>query len=131
MIKNHNYLDFFPYPVFRAEQQEIIEQIENGARLRKNILLSAPNGTGKTIIALSALLPVALENKLKIIYMCRTHAQSKRVIKELTKIHNTCNPYSSEISGLSIRGRGEMCLHRKITTTRMSPKESMSLCNCQ
>ena len=97
MIKNHSYLDFFPYPVFRVDQQEIIERIENGARLRKNILLSAPNGTGKTIIALSALLPVALEKDLKIIYMCRTHAQSARVIKELKKVHDNSNPYSSKI----------------------------------
>ncbi len=128
MIKNHSYLDFFPYPVFRVDQQEIIERIENGARLRKNILLSAPNGMGKTIIALSALLPVALEKDLKIIYMCRTHAQSDRVIKELKKVHDNSNPYSSKISGLSIRGRGEMCLHHKLLGSKVSPKEAMSIC---
>ena len=95
MIKNTTYLDFFHYHTFRMKQQEIIEQIENAARLRKNILLSAPNGTGKTIIVLSALIPVALEQKLKIVYMCRTQAQSDRVIKELKKIYNLSSLKSS------------------------------------
>ena len=102
MIKNHSYRDFFPYPVFRTKQQEIIEKIENAARLRKNVLLSAPNGTGKTIIVLSALIPVALEYKLKIVYMCRTHAQSDRVIKELKKIYNSSGLKSSKVSGIFI-----------------------------
>jgi len=128
MIKSHSYLDFFPYPVFRSEQQEIIERIERGARLRKNILLFAPNGTGKTVIVLSGLLSVALEKGLKIIYMCRTHTQNKRVIKELKKIYSSSSQYSSKISGLSIRGRGEMCLHRKIINSKMGPKEAMTEC---
>ncbi|MHA2260588.1 MAG: DEAD/DEAH box helicase [Promethearchaeota archaeon] len=89
MIKSSNYLDFFPYPTFRLEQEKIIEQIQNSASFRKNILFVAPNGTGKTIIALSPLLPVALERKLKIVYMCRTRAQSDRVIKELKKIYKS------------------------------------------
>lgn len=41
MIRSHSYLDFFRYPVFRAEQQRIIEKIENGARLRKFIMVLA------------------------------------------------------------------------------------------
>jgi len=128
MIRSHTYLDFFPYPTFRMKQQEIIEQIENAARLRKNILLSAPNGTGKTIIVLSALIPVALEQKLKIVYMCRTHAQSDRVIKELKKIYNSSSLKSSKVSGISIRGRGEMCLHHKLLGSKMNPIEAMSIC---
>ena len=48
MIKRSSYIDFFPYPSFRSEQERIIEQIETAARERKNILLVGPNGTGKT-----------------------------------------------------------------------------------
>ena len=88
MIKKSKYNEYFPYNSFRPEQERYIIQIERDSRLKKNILLSAPNGTGKTVIVLSAVLPVALERGLKIIYMCRTHTQSDRVIKELKKIHN-------------------------------------------
>ncbi|HEC38336.1 MAG TPA: hypothetical protein ENI29_08870, partial [bacterium] len=75
------YFHFFPYNQFRESQENLIKQIGESAKERKNILLVAPNGTGKTVIALSALLPLAIEKNLKIIYMCRTHAQNRRVIK--------------------------------------------------
>jgi len=68
----------------------------------KNILLVAPSGTGKTIIALSALLPIVYERNLKIIYMCRTHSQSARVIKELKKINKAIPEV--KIRGISLRG---------------------------
>jgi len=44
-------------------------------------------------------LNVALEKNLKIIYVCRIHAQSFRVIKELKKIHNTSYKNSLNSSG--------------------------------
>ena len=50
------YEDFFPYEAYRKEQRDLMRYIEMDARLGKNILLLAPNGTGKTVIALSALL---------------------------------------------------------------------------
>ncbi len=117
--------DFFPYESYRNEQQQIINQIEDAIRKKKGVLLNAPNGTGKTIIALSALLPVVYQYKLKLIYMCRTHAQSTRVIRELQAIQNFT---SYIISGLSIRGRNEMCLHSTLLRLKVSPAEAMSVC---
>ena len=128
MIKNSKYSQFFPYPSFRLEQEEIIEKIERSTRLNKNTLLVAPNGTGKTIMALSALLPVALERGLKIIYMCRTHTQSDRVIKELKKIHHTCPKGNLRVFGLSIRGRNEMCLNNTLLRLKANPSEAMAIC---
>jgi Rad3-related DNA helicase len=90
----------------------------------------APNGTGKTIIALSGLLPLAYEKHLKIIYMCRTHSQNRRIIKELTKISQkiTKDNLLVKLNGLSIRGRNEMCLNETLLTLKINPKESMSVC---
>ena len=123
--------DFFPYPKYRESQEKIIKQIEESARSRKNILLSAPNGTGKTIIALSGLLPVAIENDLKIIYLCRTHAQNSRVIRELKKISSlgSTSTLEPDINGLSIRGRNEMCLNDMLLDLKVPPRESMSVCS--
>ena len=125
-----NYSTFFPYEQFRQEQEKIIIQIEQASADKKNSLLSAPNGTGKSIIALSALLPLAIKNKLKIIYLCRTHAQNTRIIKELSKVSELLekkNP-NIKVSGLSIRGRNEMCLNEILLSLKLGPRESMAVC---
>jgi len=126
-----NYNTFFPYEKFRKNQEEVIKRIEKGARERKNMLLVAPNGTGKTIIALSALLPLAYQKDLKIIYMCRTHAQNARIIKELIKISDYLKDKGSElkVNGLSIRGRNEMCLNKTLLELKANPREAMAICS--
>jgi DNA excision repair protein ERCC-2 len=91
----------------------------------------APNGTGKTIIALSGLLPLAYEKNLKIIYMCRTHSQNRRIIKELIKISQKISDdnLAVKLNGISIRGRNEMCVNDTLLTLKLNPKESMSVCS--
>ena len=128
MIKHLRYIDFFHYPIFRKDQEEIIDLIEKNARQGKNILLVAPNGTGKTVMALSGLLPLAQEKGLKIVYLCRTHAQSSRVIKELEKISDSLSGSSTSVAGISIRGRKEMCLNGVLLKMRASPSEAMGVC---
>ncbi|MFX1498356.1 MAG: helicase C-terminal domain-containing protein [Promethearchaeota archaeon] len=125
-----NYFDFFPYENFRQEQENIIKKIEKASKEKKVILLSAPNGTGKTIIALSALLPLAYERDLKIVYLCRTHAQNSRIIKELNKISNLLenSKLKNRVNGLSIRGRNEMCLNKTLIQLKLNPREAMSVC---
>jgi len=124
-LKYHHY---FPYKSYRSGQEKYIDLIERSTRLKKNFLLSAPNGTGKTPMVLSAAIPVVLERGLKMIYMCRTHAQSARTIEELKKIYKLTAANSNRISGLSIRGRNEMCLNRRLLDLKASPTEAMAIC---
>ena len=126
-----SYRTFFPYEGYRTDQERIIKQIEKASLEKKNSLLAAPNGTGKTIIALSALLPLALKKNLKIIYLCRTHSQNTRIIKELLRISNHLrnNDINIKVNGLSIRGRNEMCLNQTLLSLKLSPRESMAVCS--
>ena len=134
-----NYSDFFPYSQYRNDQEHIISQIYESAKAGKNTILIASNGTGKTIIALTALLPIALEKEYKIIYCCRTFTQNARVIEEskaiLNKLKSTASkiPQSQPIpmtsfSAISIRGRTEMCIHKTLQRLTLSPTEAMSAC---
>ncbi len=127
-----NYKDFFPYEDFRAGQRETIETIENDCRAHKNIIAVAPNGFGKTITVLSAVLPVALDNNLRVIYCCRTHVQNARVIEELIKIYERMSKIAPdrkhEINGISIKGRGEMCLNPLVQKLNLPPGEAMIVC---
>ncbi len=57
------YKDIFPYPSYRPSQEEIIASLSDAIDSQKNVLLIASNGTGKTIMALSALLPISFEKE--------------------------------------------------------------------
>ena len=113
---------------FTLNMSKIISQIEKSARQGNNILLVAPNGMGKTVIALSALLPLAQDKGFKIVYLCRTHAQSSRVIQELNNIESSLSDTGKSVAGISIRGRNDMCLNNVLLRLRTSPSESMAIC---
>ncbi|MFW9973358.1 MAG: helicase C-terminal domain-containing protein [Candidatus Odinarchaeota archaeon] len=85
---------------------------------------------GKTIIALCSLLTLAFEKDLKIIYMCRTHSQNRRIIKELIKISQKIvdDNLKVKLNGLSIRGRNEMCLNKTLISLKLNPREAMAVC---
>lgn len=124
--------DFFPYPEFRPNQERVIGQLSESIALGKNSILIATNGTGKTIMALSAALPIAMKDKKrKILFCSRTFTQNARVIQETRSItqHFARIGISQTIGALSLRGRNEMCPHKTIQRLQLPPSESMSVCS--
>ncbi len=101
-----SYKEFFPYPVPRKGQREMMSAIEEAVRSGINICSEAPNGFGKTCVTLSSVLPWIKENDGKILYCARTHRQLDRVVEELVEISKR-----QEVSGVSFRGRRHMCLN--------------------
>ncbi|MCD6240079.1 ATP-dependent DNA helicase [Candidatus Bathyarchaeota archaeon] len=116
-------LEYFPYTSVRPLQDEFIEAIYEAISERKSILIEGSNGLGKTVSALSACLPIAKENNLRIIYLAKTHRQHDRVIEELRAISK-----KQQVSGVSIRGRSEMCLHPFVLRHAKDPRSIMETC---
>ncbi len=114
---------YFPYDIVRPRQDQFINTVFSAARNHHSVLIEGSNGLGKTISALSACLPIAVEKDLKILYVARTHRQHDRVIEELRSIFKK---YS--VSGLSIRGRHEMCLNNIISRNNFDSKSLMEAC---
>jgi DNA excision repair protein ERCC-2 len=114
---------FFPYSSVRPHQDEFVSTVYNAVHERRSILIEGSNGLGKTISALSACVPVAVEKNLKILYVARTHRQHDRVIEELRAIYN-----KHRISGVSIRGRNEMCLNVFAQRGAFDSKSLMEVC---
>ncbi|MGD0451511.1 MAG: helicase C-terminal domain-containing protein [Candidatus Bathyarchaeia archaeon] len=114
---------YFPYSNVRPYQDEFISNVFNAVRERRSILIEGSNGLGKTISALSACIPVAMEKKLKILYVARTHRQHDRVIEELKAIHR-----QQPVTGVSIRGRNEMCLNVFAARGAFDSKSLMEVC---
>ncbi len=116
-------LKYFPYPNVRPYQDEFINKVYSAVKDRRSILVEGSNGLGKTVSALSAVLPIAMEKKLKILYVARTHRQHERVIQELKAIGRR-----QPVAGLSVRGRNEMCLYRFSSNKRYDAKSLMEVC---
>ena len=114
---------YFPYQSVRPHQDEFISTVYNAVHERRSVLIEGSNGLGKTISALSACLPVAMEKDLKILYVARTHRQHDRVIEELKAIHR-----KQPVAGVSIRGRNEMCLNAFATGGAFDSKSMMEVC---
>jgi len=114
---------YFPYASVRPYQNQFIKTVHNAVNERRSVLVEGSNGLGKTISALSACLPIAIEKNLKILYVARTHRQHDRVIEELKEISK-----KQPISGISLRGRNEMCLNLTQFGHGVDAKSLMEIC---
>lgn len=115
--------EYFPYTNVRIHQDNFINTVYDAVKEKRSVLIEGSNGLGKTISSLAAVLPIAMEKKLKVLYVARTHRQHERVIDELQAI-NKKHP----ISGVSLRGRNDMCLNRSDLKQTYDAKSLMELC---
>ncbi len=115
--------EYFPYASVRPHQDNFITTVNKAVNDRKSVLIEGSNGLGKTISALSACLPVAIKKNLKILYVARTHRQHDRVIDELRAIYKR-----RPVTGISIRGRNEMCVNVFASDGAFDSKSLMEVC---
>jgi DNA excision repair protein ERCC-2 len=115
--------EYFPYVSVRPFQDQFIKTVFAAVEDRRSVLIEGSNGLGKTISALSACLPVAVEKGLKILYVARTHRQHDRVIEELRAVFKR-----HPISGISLRGRNQMCLNSFAARNALDAKSLMEVC---
>ncbi len=114
---------YFPYSSVRPHQDDFISTIYNAVDSRRSVLIEGSNGLGKTISSLAACLPIAIKKNLKILYVARTHRQHDRVIEELRAVYKR-----HPVSGISIRGRNEMCLNAFAADGGFDSKSMMEVC---
>jgi DNA excision repair protein ERCC-2 len=100
---------FFAYQKWRKYQREIAELCYEALKNKGHVVLEAPTGLGKTSAILSAILPIAIDNELKVVYVCRTHQQVIGVLNEISKIKQKF------IYPIGLWGRKQMCLNADIS----------------
>ncbi len=99
-------LSYFPYRL-RFDQEKVIQKLMYNLHEGSTILFHAPTGYGKTVVVLAAVLPIALDMDVPIIWTVRTGNETDRPIEELKIISKHIG---SPIYGISIRGKKDMCL---------------------
>jgi DNA excision repair protein ERCC-2 len=115
--------EYFPYANVRPRQDQFIKTVFDAVGERRSVLIEGSNGLGKTISAISACLPTAVEKDLKILYVARTHRQHDRVIEELRAVFK-----KHHVSGISLRGRNQMCLNNFAAKNAVDAKSLMEVC---
>jgi DNA excision repair protein ERCC-2 len=115
--------EYFPYTNVRPRQDQFIKTIFDAVEGKRSVLIEGSNGLGKTISAISACLPTAVEKDLKILYVARTHRQHDRVIEELRAVFK-----KHHVSGISLRGRNQMCLNNFAVKNAFDAKSLMEAC---
>jgi len=115
--------EYFPYASARPNQDQFIKTVFDAVEKRRSVLIEGSNGLGKTISAISSVLPTAVEKDLKILYVARTHRQHDRVIEELRRVYK-----KHHVSGISIRGRNQMCLNSFAAKNAYDAKSLMEAC---
>ncbi len=115
--------DYFPYERIRPNQGDFMGLIRGAMRERRNVIVEAPTGFGKTVAVLAAVLPEVIESGLKVVYLARTHRQMDRVIEELKEIKK-----KAPVSGVELRSRRELCLHSYIRDFAPDAYNAMVVC---
>lgn len=96
----------FPYTNVRQSQDRLIEFIYSSLENKKNAIIHAPTGLGKTVAALSPALSFALKNNLTLIFVTPKHTQHEIAIETLNEIKTKHN---AEFGVVDFIGKRHMC----------------------
>lgn len=102
----------------------MINAIQGAVTSGKHVALEGSTGMGKTISALCGILTSPKAEKRRIVYCSRTHKQMDRVIEELTALRAKL-----QISGISLRGRREMCINPVVRRFTTSAADAAHICS--
>ncbi len=115
---------YFPYAEPRPGQLSLIHAIKEEVSVGNHLCVEAANGFGKTIAALSGVLPLLADRTFGIIYVTRTHKQLDRVMQELRQISN-----STGHKGIVHRGRAASCLNPLVRKYAANAQVAMYMCS--
>ena len=96
----------FPHSKIRDIQDELLKKIDDTIKNKKNLIVHAPTGLGKTAAALGPCLKYALEKDLTVFFLTSRHTQHKIAIETLKKIKEK---YNENFNAVSIIGKKWMC----------------------
>jgi len=97
----------FPHEKVRKIQDEMLEEVLSSIKNKKNMIIHAPTGIGKTVSVLAPALSYALKNDLTIFFLTSRHTQHQIAIETLKHIRKK---YGNKFCAADIIGKKWMCL---------------------
>ncbi len=98
----------FPYPDIRLYQDQVVADVLRTLAARRDMLLSAPAGIGKTAAVLYAALKTALLKDLRLFYITSKTTQQK-IVQETLAIMNQQENVS--LRNVTIQAREKVCIN--------------------
>jgi len=102
---------YFRHKETRKFQDLMINDIYNALKEKKNILISAPTGVGKTDAAISPAISFALENDLDVFFITPKISQHKIALEVLEGIKKK---YSLDFLFVDFVGKQNMCINPEL-----------------
>ena len=96
----------FPHSKVREIQDDMILEADDAIKNKKNLIMHAPTGIGKTAGVLAPALAYAIKNKLTVFFLTNRHTQHIIAINTLKKIKEK---YNLDIKAADIIGKKWMC----------------------
>ncbi len=108
---------YFPHKEIRPVQDELIEKVLFALKNKKNLIVHAPTGLGKTAATIAPALAFTKTKDLTIFFLTSRHTQHKIVVDTLRDIKKK---YSLKFIASSIIGKKWMCLMPNTASMRSS-----------
>ena len=97
----------FPHDKIRSIQDTVISDVHESIKNKKNIIIHAPTGIGKTVSVLAPALSYAMDKDLTIFFLTSRQTQHKIAIDTLKQIKKK---YNNDFCVADIIGKKWMCL---------------------
>lgn len=97
----------FPFENMRDEQNKLTLLTDASIENKRNLIVHAPTGLGKTAATISPALSQAIKKDLTILFLTSRHTQHKIAIETLKLIKEK---YGNSFGSVSIIGKKHMCL---------------------
>ncbi|MEM4336605.1 MAG: ATP-dependent DNA helicase [Candidatus Woesearchaeota archaeon] len=99
-------IDIFPHEKIRPQQEKFVKVVKEALIKKRNLIVHAPTGLGKTAAAISPSLAFALKKGMTIFYLTSRQTQHKIVVDTLRKIKNK---HHLNFIATDIIGKKNMC----------------------
>ncbi|MFQ6061516.1 MAG: DEAD/DEAH box helicase family protein, partial [Thermoplasmata archaeon] len=112
----------FPFEKVREGQSGFLKDARIALRRRKHLLAQAPTGLGKTVVALTASLELALEEDKLVLFLTSKQSQHKVAVDTVLLIQNS----EPKISAVDVISKQAMC---QLPESRKFRKAFYEYCN--
>lgn len=97
----------FPHPEVRKIQTELLKDVETSLKNKKDLIVHAPTGLGKTAATIAPALACALKKELTVFFLTSRHTQHRIAIETLKKVKEK---HKARFNCIDIIGKKWMCI---------------------